>query len=117
MSYKSYENIETMSDKSFQELIGKFIQHHRLNQNRSQEQVAKDAGISRSTLSLLERGEKFRIDSLIQVLRELNLLYIMDVFKIQEQISPIEYAKLKRKQRKQASPQKGISGVNEDLGW
>lgn len=106
-----------MSDKSLLESIGKFIQSHRLTQNKTQDRVASDAGISRSTLSLLERGEKIRIDSLIQVLRVLNLLYIMDVFKIQEQISPIEYAKIKKKQRKQASPQKNKNTNNNDLGW
>ncbi|NNE13765.1 MAG: helix-turn-helix transcriptional regulator [Saprospiraceae bacterium] len=106
-----------MSDKSIMETIGRFIQSHRLNQNKSQNQVAKTAGISRSTLSLLERGEKVRIDSLIQVLRVLDLLYIMDVFKVQDQISPIEYAKLKKRKRKHASSKKVDHGTNEDLGW
>ena len=50
-------------------------------------------------------------------MRVLDLLYIMDVFKIQDQISPIEYAKLKKKQRKQASPRKGSNIDKEDLGW
>lgn len=117
MSEKSYIGWEAMSDRSIQENIGRFIQSHRLNQNRSQEQVAAAAGISRSTLSLLERGEKVRIDSLIQVLRVLELLYIMDVFKVEEQISPVEYAKLKKKQRKQASHRKDIDSHKEDLGW
>jgi transcriptional regulator with XRE-family HTH domain len=113
----SYGKWEAMSDKSLIETIGNFIQTHRLNQDKSQDQVAAAAGISRSTLSLLERGAKVRIDSLIQVLRVLDLLYIMDVFKIQDQISPIEYAKLKKKQRKQASPRKGSNIDKEDLGW
>ncbi len=117
MNDKSYTEWNAMSDKSLMETIGNFIQSHRLNQNKSQDQVAAAAGISRSTLSLLERGEKVRIDSLIQVLRVLDLLYIMDVFKIQEQISPIEYAKLKKKQRKQASPRKNNSVDKEDIGW
>ncbi len=117
MNDKSYIEWVALSDKSLIETIGKFIQSHRLNQNKSQDQVAAAAGISRSTLSLLERGEKVRIDSLIQVLRVLDLLYIMDVFKIQDQISPIEYAKLKKKQRKQASPRKGSNIDKEDLGW
>jgi transcriptional regulator with XRE-family HTH domain len=103
-----------MSDKSLMETIGHFVQSHRLNQNKSQDQVAAAAGISRSTLSLLERGEKVRIDSLIQVLRVLDLLYIMDVFRIREQISPVEYAKLKKKQRRQASRvKKSNTGKNE----
>jgi transcriptional regulator with XRE-family HTH domain len=117
MNDNSYNNWKEMSDKSLLKTIGIFIQSHRLNQNKSQEQVATAAGISRSTLSLLERGEKVRIDSLIQVLRVLDLLYIMDIFKVQDQISPIEYAKLKKKQRKQASPQKDNDTNKENLGW
>jgi len=117
MNEKTYSDWGEMSDKSLMKTIGNFIQSHRLNQNRSQEQVATAAGISRSTLSLLERGEKVRIDSLIQVLRVLDLLYIMNVFKVDEQISPIEYARLKKKQRKQASPRKDKKADKEDLGW
>lgn len=117
MNEKSYTTWEAMTDKSIMETIGRFIKSHRLNQNKSQDQVAKTAGISRSTLSLLERGEKVRVDSLIQVLRVLDLLYIMDVFKVQDQISPIEYAKLKKKERKYASSKRVYHSKNEDLGW
>ncbi len=117
MNDKSYDIWNEMSDKSLIETIGIFIKSHRLNQNKSQDQIALEAGISRSTLSLLERGEKVRMDSFIQVLRALGLLYIMDVFKIQEQISPIEYAKLKKKQRKQASPKKNSMNDQEELKW
>jgi transcriptional regulator with XRE-family HTH domain len=117
MNDKSHTEWKAMSDKSLMETIGNFIHTNRLNQNKSQDQVAADAGISRSTLSLLERGEKVRIDSLIQVLRVLDLLYIMDVFKIQDQISPIEYARLKKKERKQASPRKDNKENKEDIGW
>ena len=117
MNDKSYVEWRSMSDKSLMETIGKFIQSHRLNQNKSQNQVATAAGISRSTLSLLERGEKVRIDSFIQVLRVLDLLYVMDVFKVQDQISPIEYAKLKKNKRMHASPKKVDNDKKEDLGW
>ena len=106
-----------MSDKSLMEMIGRFIRSNRLNQNKSQNAVATDAGISRSTLSLLERGEKVRIDSLIQVLRVLDLLYVMEVFEVRDQISPVEYAKLKKKARKQASPKKNDVSDQEPLGW
>lgn len=116
MNDNSYNDWKSMSDKSLMESIGKFIQSHRLDQNKSQNQVATEAGISRSTLSLLERGEKVRIDSLIQVLRTLDLLHIMDVFKVEDQISPIEYAKLKRKKRKHASPKK-TDHKKDDIGW
>jgi transcriptional regulator with XRE-family HTH domain len=119
MNEISYSNWSLMSDKALLEQIGRFVQWNRLNQNKSQGIVAEAAGISRSTLSLLERGEKVRIDTLIQVLRVLDLLSIMDVFKVKEQISPLEYAKLKKKQRKQASPIKAFKSNKDkdDLGW
>ena len=113
----SHVDWRAMSDKSLMETIGNFIQSNRLNQNKTQDQVANDAGISRSTLSLLERGEKVRIDSLIQVLRVLDLLAVMSVFKVEDQMSPIEYAKLKKKQRKQASPRKEKNDDKDGIGW
>ncbi len=103
-----------MTDKSLMETIGQFIQHHRLNQNKSQDSVATDAGISRSTLSLLERGEKVTLASLLQVLRVLDLLYVMDTFKVSDEISPIEYAKLQKNKRQKAS---GKSNSDPHSEW
>jgi len=106
-----------MSDKTLSEFIGNFIRHHRLNQNKSQEKLAYAAGISRSTLSLLERGEGVTLSTLIQVLRVLNLLYVMDVFKVSDEISPLEYAKLKKKIRQRAGNKQKDMNKNEDPGW
>ena len=91
-----------MSDKALVETMGTFVKYHRLNQNKTQSNVSKDAGISRSTLSLLERGEKISLSSLMQVLRVLDLLYMMDVFKVDNEISPIEYVKLQKNKRQRA---------------
>lgn len=111
----SYNDWNSMSDNSLMQTIGKFVQHHRLSQNKSQNRVAKDAHISRSTISLLERGEKVTLSSLIQVLRVLDLLYIMDIFKIKEEISPIAYAKMQKKKRQRARDKDKKS--NDDIGW
>lgn len=102
MNDKQYINWIAMSDVALAQTIGAFIKHHRLVQNRTQEEVANEANISRSTLSLLEKGEAITVPTLLQVLRVLDLLYIMDVFKIQEQISPIELAKMDQQKRQRA---------------
>ena len=107
----------SMSDKSLSETIGRFIKHHRLNQNRTQENVSSAAGISRSTLSLLERGETVTLSSLMQVLRVLDLLFIMEVFQVSDEISPIEYAKLQKKKRLRAKPKDDIETTNDEIGW
>lgn len=106
MNDMSYTNWVSMSDKALGKTIGGFIKHHRLNQNRTQDEVSGSAGISRSTLSLLERGETVTLSTVIQVLRVLDLLYIMDIFKIEKQISPIELARLENKKRKRAGNKK-----------
>lgn len=99
----SYKNWNSMSDKALTVHIGAFIKHQRIAQNKTQAMLAKAAGISRSTLSLLERGETITLASFIQILRVLDQLHIMDFFTINETISPLLLAKLEQKKRKRAS--------------
>ena len=106
MSDKSYIDWLAMSNVALAQTIGAFVKHHRLQQNRTQGEVAEAAGISRSTLSLLERGEGVTLPSLLQVLRVLDLLKVMDAFKIQQQVSPIALAKLEKQKRQRASSNK-----------
>ncbi len=117
MTDKSFIDWVSMSDKALGQTIGDFVKHHRLSQNKTQEQVSTAAGISRSTLSLLERGETVTLSSLIQVLRVLDLLNIMDVFAVKEEISPVAYASLQKNKRKRArNTKKGVNS-KDDLGW
>ena len=117
MNDNSYNDWVQMSDKALGGTIGNFIKHHRLNQNKTQDEVSLAAGISRSTLSLLERGEKVTLSSLIQVLRVLYLLHIMDVFHVSNEISPIEYVKLQKNKRQRARNQNNVENLNEDTEW
>lgn len=108
-------NWTAMSDVAIVETIGGFIKHHRLLQNKTQQQVATDAGINRSTLIQLENGERITLLTVIQVLRVLNLLYIMDVFKVQEQISPLQLAKAEQTKRKRA--RNNDSNIQPETDW
>lgn len=96
----SYMDYRDLNDLAILRKIGEFIKHHRINQRRSQDQLAKDAGISRSTLSLLERGEKVNLITLIQVLRVLDQLQVLEVLEVKQEISPLEYIKLQKNQPK-----------------
>ncbi|MDP1726846.1 MAG: helix-turn-helix transcriptional regulator [Bacteroidota bacterium] len=99
----SYNNWVSMSDKNLAQQIGAFIRHHRLLQNKSQDFIAHAAGISRSTLSLLEKGETVTLASLLQVLRVLDQLQVMDSFMVQQSISPLAMVKMEKEKRKRAS--------------
>ena len=102
MSDLSYVNWNSMNDKALAEHIGAFVNSHRLEQNKTQEVLASAAGISRSTLSLLERGETVTLTTLIQILRALDQLYILDVFSVKKTISPLTLAKIEKEKRQRA---------------
>lgn len=95
----------SMSDTTITQHIGSFVRHQRIEQNRTQTALAQAAGISRSTLSLLERGETVTIATLIQVLRVLDQLQVMDVFTVERNISPLLMLKSQKAQRKRVSGQ------------
>jgi len=98
----SFNKWSSSSDQVLTEQIGAFVRHHRMDQNKTQNELAKAAGISRSTLSLLERGETVTVTTLIQVLRVLDQLNIMNVFEVREKLSPLALAKLQKEKRKRA---------------
>ena len=102
MTELSYKNWSSLSDLALTAHIGDFVKHHRLEQNKTQDMLAHAAGISRSTLSLLERGKTVTLATLIQVLRVLDQLQVMDVFAVQQSVSPLALAKMERDKRKRA---------------
>ncbi len=87
------------SDAALMENIGSFIKYHRLQQNKTQDQLAKEAGIARSTLSLFEKGKNTSMLVFIQLLRTLKLLKLLQQFQVRQQISPIQLAKLEQAKR------------------
>lgn len=117
MMENANNNWIAMGDNAIIGAIGGFIKQKRLQKNKSQAILAKEAGLNRSTLAQIENGESITLSSLIQILRVLNLLHLLDIFTIEDKISPIEYARLKEKKRLRASKKNTESDSNEDLGW
>ncbi|MDD2244832.1 MAG: helix-turn-helix transcriptional regulator [Dysgonamonadaceae bacterium] len=111
----SRNNWEAMTDDRILKQIGVFVKHHRMQQNKTQAVLAEDAGISRSTLSLLERGETVTVATLIRVLRVLDQLQIMDVFVITQHQSPLALAKAEKKKRQRVALPKKKKTDNENI--
>jgi transcriptional regulator with XRE-family HTH domain len=99
MTDKTYINIQAESDTALMQRLGSFIKHHRVQQNKSQTQLAKEAGIVRSTLSLFENGENTSLLVFIQLLRALKLLYLLQQFEIVQELSPLQLAKLEQSKK------------------
>ncbi len=99
---KEVSNWHGISDPAILELLGKFIRNARLGRNKTQEEVAKAAGINRSTLVQIEKGNGGTLLSFIQVLRALEQLQTLEVFEVKEVISPLLLAKLDKQKRVRA---------------
>ena len=115
MTDNSYTNWLAMSDDAITIHMGRFIKHHRIKQNRTQNILAKEAGISRSTLSLLERGETVTLPTLIRVLRVLDQLHVMEAFNVQSRISPLVLVKMEQEKRQRARSKKG--NIQQKNDW
>lgn len=106
-----------LSDAAIVKQIGDYIRHERLEQNITQSRIAEMAGLNRWTIGQIENGESITLMSLIQVLRALDRLHVLKAFEYQDKISPLEYARLKKKEKKRARNKKDGSRLKNDLGW
>lgn len=109
-------DISLQSDKTFLQNIGNFIRQVRIQQKCTQKDLANDAAISRSTLSLIERGENISLLNLIKILRILDALYVLKNFQLSEEISPLQLAKGRNRPRQRAS-NRNNNQDHEDLEW
>lgn len=95
-------NWVAMSDIAIVSKIGEFIKKERLNNNKTQAKLADEAGINRWTISQIENGEAITMISLIQIMRALNILHLLEIFAVKQEISPIELAKMEQNKRQRA---------------
>jgi transcriptional regulator with XRE-family HTH domain len=95
-------NWYSASDVAIMEVLGNFIHKTRLQQNKTQQEIAVASGINRSTLVQIEKGKGGNMLSFIQVLRTLQQLHLLQAFEIKQQISPLQLAKIEATQRQRS---------------
>ena len=105
-----------MSDKAILREVGRRLRRRRLDRNLTQQALADTAGLSRTTVSDLERGAPAGVLTLIQVLRALGGLEELDAFVPDPGLSPLELAKLKGRERQRAS-RRTVDSDNEESEW
>lgn len=92
-----------MSDRAILREIGRRVKRRRLDRNLTQQVVADNAGLSRTTVSEFERGAPASLLTLVQVLRALGELEELDAFLPDPGLSPLELARMKGHKRQRAS--------------
>lgn len=114
---KAYKMWYSMSDPAILEELGRFVQQTRLQQNKTQQQVAEAAGVNRSTVVQIENGRGGTMLSFIQILRALEQLHLFQSFEIKQQISPLQLAKLDQQKRLRAGSNKPSINTKRKSDW
>ena len=99
---------ELMNDDAVLAELGRRLERHRVESNRTQAEMAAQAGIGRATLQRLERGESVQMTSMIKLLRTIGLLAALDAA-VPESID-LPIAQLEREQRKTRQRARGNRG-------
>ena len=70
---------EIITDAAVLAELGRRLERHRLERNRTQAELAAEAGIGQATVQRAERGESVQMTSMIKLLRTLGLLAGLDL--------------------------------------
>lgn len=106
---------ENNSPLAIAEELGSRLRRARLNADLSQVQVAEQAGVSRKIVMGAEKG-RVQLESLIAIMVALGMESQFNFFLPEPELSPLQLAKLRGKQRQRASGERVPTG-EEKLEW
>ncbi|MFM1876396.1 MAG: hypothetical protein RL266_2133 [Bacteroidota bacterium] len=93
-----------MSDAAIVSFVCSQLRQIRLDQNMTQEELAERSGLGRATISRIEKGQAVSLLTLIQLLRALNRLDLLEAFQnVSPDISPLQLLKEQKPIRYRAS--------------
>ena len=90
------------------------IEEIRLSRNVSQAALAKEAGVSRSTMTRLAKGHGISVDSFVRILLALGLADHLAALLPNPSVRPVERVRLDGAERRRASPENKAAG---DWKW
>ena len=97
--------LENTSPVAIAEELGNRLKQARLNADLTQAEVASRSGLNRRTVLNAEKG-KVQLDNLVAILVSMDMTDQLNMFLPIQEISPIQLAKLKGKERQRASKSK-----------
>lgn len=106
-----------MSDETLLKEIGHRISKYRLNKNQTQDTLAKEAGVSQSTVVRIEHGQSTQTTNLFRILRVLRILENVEALIPEPPLSPIQQLQMHGKSRKRASTKSNKTTAKEPWSW
>lgn len=99
----------SLTNHRIEELLGERLKQQRLQYNLTQNELSVKTGISRVSISKIERGLGANLSSILEIMRALHILANIENLVPEQEISPIEIIKLKNKNKKKRASSKKSS--------
>ena len=101
-------DFDLASSEAIENALSERIEEIRLKQNITQSRLAREAGVSRSTITrLVQKGKGISLDSFIRILKALQLAHNLGALLPHPSLSPLEELKrANRPSRQRARPKK-----------
>lgn len=106
-----------ISDNALLSTIGETIKRRRVSARLTQRQVAEQAHVALSAVGNIEKGKSCALGTLIQVLRTLNALDLLEPFYQEEPISPRAVAQYEKKHPARQRVRNKITDINPKSEW
>ena len=90
-------DVYLISDNALLSMMGERVKRRRVSARLTQRQVAERAHVALSAVGNIENGKGCALISLVQVLRTLNALDLLEPFYRENPISPIAVAQYEKK--------------------
>ncbi len=97
-------SLTQLSDPEILAELGRRLRRYRLQQNLTQADLARDAGVGIRTLRNVEQGGDTQLVTLLRILRALGRLDALDAFLPRPGVSPMELLRAGGHERERASP-------------
>jgi len=95
------------TDKALLKELGSRLRMTRLNQNITQDELARRSGVGKGAVRAAELGGNPTLLNLLRILRTLEKLDHLDLFLPETGPSPLQMVKMRGKQRLRARPKSG----------
>lgn len=96
--------------------LGIRISRTRLNRNQTQQNLAKESGVSERTIIRIENGESTQAVNMIRVIRALGMAGNFESLIPEQTISPVQALRMQGRQRQRASGE-SASRSSEPWKW
>ena len=106
-----------LSDNALLVLIGEKVKKRRVSARLTQRQVAERAHVALSAMGNIENGRNCALVTLVQVLRALNALDLLEPFYREETISPRAVAQYEKKHPARQRVRNKSTESNPESDW